>query len=162
MNFLKKTANKISNGIELENLKYERGNLKNQIRTLQAKIESYNQTLELKSQLQMLIDVLTHNVETPIIVAGARARTPSEKRQQQTDDDSDDDVPDEEDLDSFDNIQKKSYTVVKSSHDEIKMIIEKLNIILVPGIDKHSADIDKKKQRIEDINKKLTALRAKK
>jgi hypothetical protein len=160
MNFLKKTANKISNGIELESLKYERGNLKNQIRRLQAKIESYNQTLELKSQLQMLIDVLTHNVETPIILAGARANTSSEKRQQ-TDGDSDDGVPDEEDLDSFDNIQKKSYTIVKSSHDEIKTIIEKLNIILVPGVDKHNAEIDKKKQRIEEINKKLSALRAK-
>lgn len=38
MNFIKNTVKKASNGIELETLKYERGNLKEDIRNLREKL----------------------------------------------------------------------------------------------------------------------------
>jgi len=159
MNFLKKTANKISSGIELETLKFERGNLKNQIRHLEEKINTYHQTIELKTHLQTLFEALNATVHTPVIIAGATTTVSNKKTQ---DNDSDDGVDDEEDPDSFENIQKKTYNTVKTAHENVREIVEKLNHINAVGIDKYNADIDKKKHRIEEINKKLAVLRGKK
>lgn len=160
MNFLKKTANKISNGIELETLKFERGNLKNQIRHLEDKINTYHQTIELKTHLQTLIDTLNTTVNVPVIIAGATSSVSGKNKK--NDNDSDDGVDDEEDPDSFENIQKKTYYTVKTAHQNVSEIVEKLNHINAVGIDKYNADIDKKRHRIEEINKKLTVLRGKK
>jgi hypothetical protein len=159
MNFLKKTANQISNGIELETLKLERGNLKNQIKNIEHKIEDHNKTNELKNHLELLLSQLKQSMETPIILSGSivTGSTNSIK-----DDDSDDGVEYVDDPDGFASIQKKAYISIKSNYDEMQTIIEKLNIILAIGIDKYNAEIDKKRHRIEEINKRLSKLRGKK
>jgi len=158
MNFLKKTANQISNGIELETLKFERGNLKNQIKNIERKIEDHNKTNELKNHLELLLTSLKQSMETPIILSGSVVTASNSIK----DDDSDDGVEYVDDPDGFASIQKKAYVSIKSNYDEMQTSIEKLNIILAIGVDKYNAEIDKKRQRIEEINKRLSKLRGKK
>jgi hypothetical protein len=183
MNFLKNVVNKASSGIELERLKYERGNLKKEIRHLEAKISSWNQQTELKRTLVEGLDkinqtfeqvtimcasnnlITTANTSNSATTSTANTSTATTSTASATstnpDNESDDGVEDSADPDSFENIQKASYQSLQSHRDDIKNIIDKLTIILASGVDKIQSDIDKKKKRIEDINKRLSVIRSK-
>lgn len=165
MDFLKKTANKLSSGIELEKLKFERGNLKRQIRHLEVKISTHNQQMELKRTLVEGLEKVNQTFEAVTIMCASNnviSASGTKPQNTNTDADSDDGVEDTEDPDSFENIQKASYASLQSHKDEVKQIIDKLTIMLASGVDKHNAEIEKKKKRIEEINKRLSILRAKK
>ncbi len=179
MNFLKNVVNKASSGIELERLKYERGNLKKEIRHLEAKISSWNQQTELKRTLVEGLDKINQTFEQVTIMCAsnnlittantsnsATTSTPSASASATAtstnpDNESDDGVEDSVDPDSFENIQKASYQSLQSHRDDIKNIVDKLTIMLASGVDKIQSDIDKKKKRIEDINKRLSVIRSK-
>ncbi len=204
MNFLKKTASAISNGIELESLKSERAKLKKEIEKLQTKCNTYNQQIELKNtlnefmgQINASFDVLvqfeknnfdkinlTKGVEPVKSVQSAQPSqtvkqtqpTQSDKKDKKDDEESDDEdvvVEEiEEDPNSFESIQKnlnivlnKNQEDIKSlnkSREEFKVLLDKLNLILADGVEKHQVEIIKKQGRIDKINEKLKVLRGKK
>jgi hypothetical protein len=177
MNFLKNVVNKASSGIELERLKYERGNLKKEIRHLEAKISSWNQQTELKRTLVEGLDKINQTFEQVTIMCASNnlittantsnsattstASASASASSNNPDNESDDGVEDSADPDSFENIQKASYQSLQSHRDDIKNIVDKLTIMLASGVDKIQSDIDKKKKRIEDINKRLSVIRSK-
>ncbi len=173
MNFLKKAVNSAKNGIELETLKYERGNLKKQIKHLETKISTYHQQTELKKTLVEgleKIDQTFEQVSTMCNLNNVNTTTNNQTTQPSAkansgandqDEDSDNGVEDIEDPDSFENIQKASHTLLKSHRDEFRIIVDKLNIMISTGVDKYQAEIDKKRKRIEEINKRLSVIRSK-
>ncbi len=193
MNFLKKTATAIGNGIELEGLKSERAKLKKEIEKLQSKCDTYSQQITLKNtlndfinQVNITIDALiefeknnsshinlTKPIEQPKPTQSAQPTQPKPvKKDGEESDDEDVPVELEEDPNSFESIQKSLHTILNKNQEDIKslnknreefkILVDKLNLILADGVEKHKVEILKKQGRIDKINDRLKVLRGKK
>ena len=143
MNFLKKTANSIGNGIELESLKSERAKLKKEIEKLQSKCDTFNQQITLKNKMNEFINQvnlsldtliefekinsaqfnLTKPIEQPKLTQQAQ-KNPTKKEGEESDDETDISmvVELEEDPDSFDSIQKNLHIVLNKNQEDIKSL----------------------------------------
>jgi hypothetical protein len=145
MNFLKKTANAIGNGIELESLKSERAKLNKEIEKLQSKCDTFNQQITLKNnmnefinQVNLSLDTLiefekinstqinlTKPVEQPKSVQQTQKNS-AKKEAEESDDETDVVVELEEDPDldpdSFDSIQKNLHIVLNKNQEYIKSL----------------------------------------
>lgn len=190
MNFLKKTANAIGNGIELESLKSERAKLKKEIEKLQSKCDTFNQQITLKNKMNEFINQVNLSLDTliefekinsaqfnltkPIEQPKLTQKNPAKKEGEESDDETDTSmiVELEEDPDSFDSIQKNLHIVLNKNQEDIKslnknredfkILVDKLNLILADGFEKYRAEILKKQARVDKINDKLKVLRGKK
>lgn len=190
MNFLKKTANAIGNGIELESLKSERAKLKKEIEKLQSKCDTFNQQITLKNKMNEFINQVNLSLDTliefekinsaqfnltkPIEQPKLTQKNPAKKEGEESDDEIDTSmvVELEEDPDSFDSIQKNLHIVLNKNQEDIKslnknredfkILVDKLNLILADGFEKYRAEILKKQARVDKINDRLKVLRGKK
>jgi len=155
MNFIKNTVKKASNGIELEALKFERGNLKEDIRKLREKIANHDKKMRLKTILtdadaDILRILTTLSPECNVENVFKEDTMDIEK----TESDQDAAMPYTECL-------RVSHTTLNSSHVELKRVIEKLEKELMMGTERYHMDIEKKTSRISAIEDKLTVLRGK-
>ena len=152
MNFLKKTANAIGNGIELESLKYERAKLNKEIEKLQSKCDTFNQQITLKNNMNEFINQVNLSLDTLIefekinstqinltkpveqskpVQQAQQAQTKSAKKEGEESDDetdvvmeleSDPDLDLDPDPDSFDSIQKNLHIVLNKNQEYIKSL----------------------------------------
>ncbi len=159
MDFFKKTANNLKEGVELEMIKGERRRLKNEIKELQNKIDTHNEQISLKG-------ILTESLEKTNQVLAAVGALEDKVKSESTN------VPDENDEkllipkifsdpNTFQSTKKASHTSLLKHRDEIKATVDRLTKIIETGLDGHRADIASKKQRIEEINERLKVIRQK-
>ena len=181
MNFLKKTANAIGNGIELESLKSERAKLNKEIEKLQSKCDTFNQQITLKNnmnefinQVNLSLDTLiefekinstqinlTKPVEQPKSVQQTQKNS-AKKEAEESDDETDVVVELEEDPDldpdSFDSIQKNLHIVLNKNQEYIKSLNKNREDfkILVDRLNLILADgFEKYKAEIDDPHHKI-------
>ena len=188
MNFLKKTANAIGNGIELESLKSERAKLNKEIEKLQSKCDTFNQQITLKNNMNEFINQVNLSLDTLIEFEKINSaqfnltkpiEQPKPTRQAQKEGEESDDETDtsmvvelEEEPDSFDSLQRNLHIVLNKNQEDIKslnknredfkILVDKLNLILADGFEKYRAEILKKQARVDKINDRLKVLRGKK
>lgn len=154
MNFIKNTVKKASNGIELEALKFERGNLKEDIRKLREKIANHDKKLRLKTILtdasaDILRILTTLSPECNVENVFKEDTIGTEKAE------------DDQSTMPYTECLRVSHTTLNSSHVELKRVIEKLEKELMMGTERYHMDIEKKTSRISAIDDKLTVLRGK-
>jgi len=156
MNFIKKTVKKAANGIELESLKYERGNLKEDIRKLREKIANY----EKKERLKTLLT--NANVDILRILSSLSPECNVENALKDEPKDTEDTAHQEQEKPlTYKDCLRISYNSLNSSYDELKNIIEKLEKEVMMGTERYTMDIEKKTSRIATIDEKLSGLREK-
>jgi hypothetical protein len=154
MNFLKNTVKKAANGVELETLKFERGNLKEDIRKLREKIAIHDKKYILKTTLSdastdILRILTTLSPECSVENVFKEDTIKSEKSDH------------DQTTMSYTECLRISHKSLNSSYDELKNIIEKLEKELIMGTERYIMDIDQKTARISVIDDKLSVLRGK-
>ena len=116
---------------------------------------------------------LTKPIEQPKSIQSAQPTQPKPiKKDGEESDDEDVPVELEEDPNSFESIQKSLHTILNKNQEDIKslnknreefkILVDKLNLILADGVEKHKVEILKKQGRIDKINDRLKVLRGKK
>lgn len=177
MDFLKKTANNLKEGVELEMLKGERRKLKSEIKDLQYKIDTHNEQIQLKSILSESLE-RTNQTLVAVGALGDAVQSDSAKAIPDTKDsttvggsvtDKGADEGDDKlllpkifsDPNTFKNTKKASYSSLVKHRDEIKATVERLTKIIETGLDVHHTDIASKQQRINEINERLKVIRQK-
>jgi hypothetical protein len=169
MDFLKKTANNLKEGVELEMLKGERRKLKSEIKDLQYKIDTHNEQVQLKSVLSESLE-RTNQTLVAVGALGDAVQSDSAKAipavggTDKGADEGDDKLLLPKifsDPNTFKYTKKASYSSLVKHRDEIKATVERLTKIIETGLDVHHTEIASKQQRINEINERLKVIRQK-